>query len=675
MKKTFKCSLFASFAILIVLFGIIAYPITSGSASNTSLQVVSATASSSSSYYLPANAIDGIESTSNYWGTYASMGLPQWLKLDLGSQVSVNQITTHFYDGDSRTYTYYIDASTDGSTWTTVVATKTGNNIVTDTFTQVTARYVRITITGNTANNAAHIEEIKIFQSPNTQLPASTPTTTPSPSPTLPPSQTSTPNDIALLSVVSATASSSSSAYPPSKAIDGIESTSNYWGTYASMGLPQWLKLDLGSTTNVNQVITHFYDGNTRVYTYNIQVSKDGSSWSTVIPSKTASSIVTDTFTSTTCRYVKITITGNTANTAAHIEEIKIFQSPNTQLPASTPTTTPITTPAPTQTPTPITTPAPTQTPTPITTPAPTQTPTPAPSGATTTLTGLGGDYLVYYNSDPSAWDSQLQWFTQFHCDTARLAFGFSDYYGTSSTYSYTKMNSVLTKLNSVGVKAIICEFPGVDSHFVGSQAWVNDWKQVAADFKGDTRIAAFQIDNEPYATYLASNANTLHTFDIACSSLIAQIRSIDPSRTIMYPLVMNILTDDADAFYNDLVSTGVIAQGNILFDIVHPYYFQNSAMDGCSSPIDKADWYWYNVVSPQIQNFGASNCWSGEMFPWPRGPNGGYNGQINISYDDQQIFERRMINYFVNAGVGYQMWCFFTSSDRQAQIDILNNT
>ena len=71
--------------------------------------------------YNPGNAIDGIESASNYWGTAAAGGLPQWLMLDLWNLTPINQVTTHFYDADGRTYTYYIEVSTDGSTWTTVV--------------------------------------------------------------------------------------------------------------------------------------------------------------------------------------------------------------------------------------------------------------------------------------------------------------------------------------------------------------------------------------------------------------------------------------------------------------------------------------------------------------------------------------------------------------------------
>ncbi len=136
-----------------------------------------------------------------------------------------------------------------GSSWTTVVSAKTGSGVVTDTFSQVAARYVRITVTGNTANTAAHIEEFKVYQS-TSQIHA-----------------------------VTATASSYNGAgREPLNAIDGIESNSNYWGTAAVLGLPQWLIVDLGFVASINQVVTHFYDGNTRSYTYNIDVSADGSS-------------------------------------------------------------------------------------------------------------------------------------------------------------------------------------------------------------------------------------------------------------------------------------------------------------------------------------------------------------------------------------------------------------
>jgi hypothetical protein len=278
--------------------------------------------------HAPLNAIDGVESSLNYWGTAAVFGLPQWLKIDLGFSTNINQTVTHFYDGDSRTYTYYIEASSDSSQWTTVVPTKIGSGIVTDTFAQVSARYVRVTVTGNTANTAAHIEEIKVYQGTLSPSPSPTPTVSPTLTPTPIPSPSPTPVPGFQIPAVSASASSfNGESYGPLNAIDGVESSSNYWGTVAVSGLPQWLKVDLGSAASICQVVTHFYDGSTRTYSYYVDVSVDGSSWTTVVSTKTASGIVTDTFAQVSARYVRVTVTGNTANTAAHIEEIKIYQS------------------------------------------------------------------------------------------------------------------------------------------------------------------------------------------------------------------------------------------------------------------------------------------------------------------------------------------------------------
>ena len=181
---------------------------------------------------------------------------------------------------------------------------------------------------------------------------SSTPTTTPTPAPSPSPTLTLLPGS--QIPAVTATASSYNGlTYGPLNAIDNIESTTNYWGTSATNGLPQWLKIDLGYATNINQVVTHFYDGNTRTYTYNIETSTDGSSWTHVVPTKTGSSIVADMFNQVTARYVRITVTGNTANTAAHIEEIKVYQSTGMPTPTSTPSQTPTATPLPTATPTP----------------------------------------------------------------------------------------------------------------------------------------------------------------------------------------------------------------------------------------------------------------------------------------------------------------------------------
>ncbi len=155
------------------------------------IPIVGVTASSYLSSYSPDKAVDGVDySLLNYWGT-GSSGFPHSLKLDLWSVVPVNRLVTHFFDGDSRKYSYSVDVSVDGSTWTTVVASKVAGGNVTDNFNVVLARYVRLNVLGNTENSAAHVEEIKVFQT--TVVPQPTPTPSPSPSPTLTPSPSPSP--------------------------------------------------------------------------------------------------------------------------------------------------------------------------------------------------------------------------------------------------------------------------------------------------------------------------------------------------------------------------------------------------------------------------------------------------------------------------------------------------
>jgi hypothetical protein len=179
--------------------------------------------------------------------------------------------------------------------------------------------------------------------------------------------------------------------YNPGMVIDGTPNAYNYWGTDSGFGLPQWLMLDLFNETVINQVTTHFYDVDSRVYTYYIQTSADGTSWDTVVPTTSGSGIVVNTFAPVTARFVMITITGDTAVNAAHIEQMSVQQLTQltpTPTPTPAPTATPTPTPAPTATPTPAATatPTPTQAPTATPTPTPvaTSTPTPTPTSQPT---------------------------------------------------------------------------------------------------------------------------------------------------------------------------------------------------------------------------------------------------------------------------------------------------
>ncbi len=97
----------------------------------------------------------------------ASTDLPQTLTVDLGSAESIDETQIAFNKYANRTLTYQVDVSTDNSTWTPVVASKDSNRVLwnVDTFAPVSARYVRVRITGISYSEAVGITEVEVYES------------------------------------------------------------------------------------------------------------------------------------------------------------------------------------------------------------------------------------------------------------------------------------------------------------------------------------------------------------------------------------------------------------------------------------------------------------------------------------------------------------------------------
>jgi alpha-glucosidase len=118
----------------------------------------------------PHKAVNGSVAlgTGDKW---CSTGASKWLRVDLGGNYTVSQITVRHAGagGESsawNTRDFNLQTSTDGSTWTTV-ATVTGNtaNATTHAFAARSARYVRINITtpASDGNAAARIYELEVY--------------------------------------------------------------------------------------------------------------------------------------------------------------------------------------------------------------------------------------------------------------------------------------------------------------------------------------------------------------------------------------------------------------------------------------------------------------------------------------------------------------------------------
>ncbi|MBN1126651.1 MAG: DUF1080 domain-containing protein [Sedimentisphaerales bacterium] len=113
----------------------------------------------------PEFAVDGEVSNkgNSYWGDR----WPSWFQIDLEQTVKVDTVHIYFY-WDGRYYQYDIELSEDGKNWKKVIdqsenttaATATG---VVHNFEPTNARYVRVNILKNSANEAVHIVECKVY--------------------------------------------------------------------------------------------------------------------------------------------------------------------------------------------------------------------------------------------------------------------------------------------------------------------------------------------------------------------------------------------------------------------------------------------------------------------------------------------------------------------------------
>lgn len=145
------------------------------------------TSSGQSQTYTPDNVKDSNQST--YWES-ANDAFPQWIQVDLGGLTSIDQLVLKIPAGwETRTQTLAVQGSTNGSTFTDIVASaayvfnpSAAGNSVTINFAAASTRYVRLLVTANTGWPAAQFSELEIYGSSSpTATPAVTPAATPVP--------------------------------------------------------------------------------------------------------------------------------------------------------------------------------------------------------------------------------------------------------------------------------------------------------------------------------------------------------------------------------------------------------------------------------------------------------------------------------------------------------------
>jgi chitinase len=312
---------------------------------------------------VPGNAVDNNLST-----RWSGNGDGAWIQFDIGSNRSLSAISVAVYQGNTRQNRFDIDVSTDGTTWTRMIANRlsSGTTNAEEIYALggPTARYVRYIGHGSTAGSWNSLTEVSITAMAN-GTPTPTPTVSATATPT--PAVTATPTAIPAYSNITPGASGASASTNdgnvPANAVD-----QNLATRWSANGDGQWLRLDLGSTRTIGYVRVAHYSGNTRAGKFDLQTSSDGTSWTTRFTgqsSGTSTALQTFDFTDQSARYVRYLGHGNTVNAWNSVTEIEVWGSACTTCPTPTPSFTPTPTPRVTATATPTASPRPTPTPTP----------------------------------------------------------------------------------------------------------------------------------------------------------------------------------------------------------------------------------------------------------------------------------------------------------------------
>jgi len=130
-----------------------------------------------------------------------------------------------------------------------------------------------------------------------------------------------------------ATSNSIASGFPASNANDG--NPRSYWESLNSSAFPQWVDLNFGSIQNIGHVtlrLPPLTTWATRTETLSVQVSTDGTTYTTVVPSAgytfnpaTGNTVSFSLPAGTTARNVRLNFTANTGWPAAQVSEFQVF--------------------------------------------------------------------------------------------------------------------------------------------------------------------------------------------------------------------------------------------------------------------------------------------------------------------------------------------------------------
>lgn len=244
------------------------------------------------SSYPASNAFDG-NTTGTRWSSQFSD--PQYIFVDLGAQYSLCQVQLIWESAYATAFN--IDVSNDSITWTTV-SSVTGNTSQVNTLSiSATARYVRMYGISRATPYGYSLFEFQVYG--NVSSPC-------------------TGTNYALNQPAYAS-SLEAAGYPASYAVDGSMSTR--WSSGFSD--PQYLYVDLGAQYTICQVA--IYWENAMGASYNVDISSDASTWTTMDSVYENDTVVNSLKVSGTGRYVRMYGLTRTTGYGYSIYEFQVY--------------------------------------------------------------------------------------------------------------------------------------------------------------------------------------------------------------------------------------------------------------------------------------------------------------------------------------------------------------
>lgn len=157
---------------------------------------------------------------------------------------------------------------------------------------------------------------------------------------------------------------------------------------------------------------------------------------------------------------------------------------------------------------------------------------------------GVGGSYLFHAGEQyQEAWLAHLPEIKAMGLNTFRLAFAFRDSvpnsdYGIPSAdiLDFEKMDWVLSFLDQQGIKGILDLHNYNDMYGdFGSQKLVENWRVVAEHYRGDPRVVAYELFNEPNSATWAPSVKSKMDVARFYANLTDAIREVDPEHIVIW--------------------------------------------------------------------------------------------------------------------------------------------